>query len=70
MVKLMGLPSGDPRPPLPNIEGEKLKQLIEVINRFQLREKYGLGQDPLAEAGGGNKSACFSQAAGEMKGNT
>jgi 4-hydroxy-tetrahydrodipicolinate synthase len=70
MVKLMGLPSGDPRPPLPNIEGEKLKQLKEVINRFQLREKYGLGQDPLAEAGGGNKSECFSQAAGEMKGKT
>ncbi|NWG02482.1 MAG: 4-hydroxy-tetrahydrodipicolinate synthase [Syntrophaceae bacterium] len=42
MVKLMGLPSGDPRPPLPRIEGEKLKPLEEVIRRFKLKEKYGL----------------------------
>jgi 4-hydroxy-tetrahydrodipicolinate synthase len=42
MVKLMGLPSGDPRPPLPKIEGEKLKPLEEVIRRFKLREKYDL----------------------------
>ncbi|OGP74909.1 MAG: 4-hydroxy-tetrahydrodipicolinate synthase [Deltaproteobacteria bacterium RBG_16_49_23] len=42
MVKLMGLPSGDPRPPLPKIEGEKLKPLEEVIRRFKLKEKYGL----------------------------
>ncbi len=40
MVKLMGLPSGDPRPPLPKIEGEKLKPLEEVIRRFKLKEKY------------------------------
>jgi 4-hydroxy-tetrahydrodipicolinate synthase len=42
MVKLMGLPSGDPRPPLPKIEGEKLKPLEEVIRRFKLKEKYAL----------------------------
>jgi 4-hydroxy-tetrahydrodipicolinate synthase len=42
MVKLMGLPSGDPRPPLPRIEGEKLKPLEEVIRRFKLKEKYDL----------------------------
>jgi 4-hydroxy-tetrahydrodipicolinate synthase len=42
MVKLMGLPSGDPRPPLPRIEGEKLNPLDEVIRRFKLREQYGL----------------------------
>jgi 4-hydroxy-tetrahydrodipicolinate synthase len=42
LVKLMGLPSGDPRPPLPRIEGDKLRPLEEVIRRFQLREKYGL----------------------------
>jgi 4-hydroxy-tetrahydrodipicolinate synthase len=42
MVKLMGLPSGDPRPPLPKIEGDKLKTLEDVIRRFKLKEKYGL----------------------------
>jgi 4-hydroxy-tetrahydrodipicolinate synthase len=42
LVKMMGLPSGDPRPPLPRIEGDKLRPLEEVIRRFQLREKYGL----------------------------
>jgi 4-hydroxy-tetrahydrodipicolinate synthase len=42
MVELMGLPSGDPRPPLPKIEGEKLKPLEEIIRRFKLKEKYGL----------------------------
>jgi len=41
MVKLMGLPSGDPRPPLPRIEGDRLKLLKEVIRRFGLREEYG-----------------------------
>jgi 4-hydroxy-tetrahydrodipicolinate synthase len=42
MVKLVGLPSGDPRPPLPRIEGEKLKPLEEVIRRFKLKERYDL----------------------------
>ena len=42
MVKLMGLPSGDPRPPLPKIEGDKLKPLEDVISRFMLARKYGL----------------------------
>jgi len=42
MAKLMGLPSGDPRPPLPKVESEKLKGLDEIIRRFKLREKYGL----------------------------
>jgi len=42
MVKLMGLPSGDPRPPLPKIEGDKLRALEEVIRRFKLKERYGL----------------------------
>ncbi|MGQ9508729.1 MAG: 4-hydroxy-tetrahydrodipicolinate synthase [Thermodesulfobacteriota bacterium] len=43
MVKLMGLPSGDPRPPLPKVEGERLRALEEIIERFRLREKYGIG---------------------------
>ncbi len=42
MVKLMGLPSGDPRPPLPRIEGEKLRPLEDVIRRFKLKQNYGL----------------------------
>jgi 4-hydroxy-tetrahydrodipicolinate synthase len=51
MVKLMGLPSGDPRPPLPKIEGDKLKPLEEVIRRFKLREKYGRKVEPSFEKG-------------------
>ena len=51
MVKLMGLPSGDPRPPLPRIEGDKLKPLEEVIRRFKLREKYGRKIAPSFEKG-------------------
>ena len=51
MVKLMGLPSGDPRPPLPKIEGDKLKPLEEVIGRFKLREKYGRKAEPSFEKG-------------------
>lgn len=43
MVKLMGLPSGDPRPPLPKVEGERLRTLEEVIERYRLKEKYGIG---------------------------
>jgi 4-hydroxy-tetrahydrodipicolinate synthase len=42
MVKLMGLPAGDPRPPLPTLEGDKLKPLEAVIEKFRLRDKYGL----------------------------
>ncbi len=42
MVKLMGLPSGDPRAPLPKIEGDKLKPLEDVISRFVLTREYGL----------------------------
>lgn len=49
MAKLIGLPSGNPRPPLPKIEGDKLKPLEEVIRRFKLREKYGGGQEPSFE---------------------
>ena len=51
MVKLIGLPSGDPRPPLPRIEGEKLKPLEEVIRRFKLREKYGEEVEPSFKTG-------------------
>ena len=51
MVRLMGLPSGDPRPPLPKIEGEKLKPLEEVIRRFNLREEYGIEAASSVETG-------------------
>jgi len=43
MVKLLGLPGGDPRPPLPTLGGDKLKALESVIERFGLRSKYNLG---------------------------
>jgi 4-hydroxy-tetrahydrodipicolinate synthase len=43
MVKLLGLPGGDPRPPLPTVSGDKLKALEAVIDRFRLRSRYNLG---------------------------
>jgi len=42
LVKLLGLPAGDPRPPLPRLGDEKLKALEAVIERFHLRRNYGL----------------------------
>ena len=43
MVKLLGLPGGDPRPPLPTVSGDRLKALEAVIDRFRLRSRYTLG---------------------------
>ena len=43
MVKLLGLPGGDPRPPLPTVSGDRLKAIEAVIDRFGLRSKYNLG---------------------------
>ena len=43
MVKLLGLPGGDPRPPLPTLGSDRLKALEAVVDRFDLRSKCGLG---------------------------
>jgi len=45
MVKLLGLPAGDPRPPLPAISSDKLKALEAVIDRLGLRSKYNLSPE-------------------------
>ncbi|MBC7330868.1 MAG: 4-hydroxy-tetrahydrodipicolinate synthase [Synergistetes bacterium] len=39
MMKLLGMPSGDPRPPLQPLSGTLLERVKEVIERFNLREK-------------------------------
>jgi 4-hydroxy-tetrahydrodipicolinate synthase len=70
MVKLMGLPSGDPRPPLPKIEGDKLKPLEEVIRRFRLREKYAREPEPSFEKGEKNFPDVFTQTVCEIKKDT
>ncbi|HSB71015.1 MAG TPA: 4-hydroxy-tetrahydrodipicolinate synthase [Candidatus Methylomirabilis sp.] len=41
-LKLLGLPGGDPRPPLPRLEGAKQEEMRQLLERFQLRERYGL----------------------------
>ena len=41
-VSLLGLPAGNPRPPLPALKGEKLEALKELIDKFQHRQKYNL----------------------------
>jgi len=70
MVKLLGLPSGDPRPPLPKIEGEKLKPLEEVIQRFKLREKYGTGVEPSFETEEKDFSDVLTQTVCDVKKDT
>jgi 4-hydroxy-tetrahydrodipicolinate synthase len=70
MVKLMGLPSGDPRPPLPKIEGEKLKPLEEVIQRFKLREGYGIEAAPSVETGNKDFSGVLTQTVCDIKTDT
>jgi len=41
-VGLLGLPAGDPRPPLPPLKGERLSILKDLIEKFQLRQRYNL----------------------------
>lgn len=42
MVRLMGLPAGYCRAPLPDVSSEVARAMEEVIERFELKEKYGL----------------------------
>ncbi|MCD6364095.1 MAG: 4-hydroxy-tetrahydrodipicolinate synthase [Synergistetes bacterium] len=41
-VGLLGLPAGNPRPPLQPMKGEKLEILKKLLEDLKLREKYGL----------------------------
>lgn len=70
MAQLMGLPSGDPRPPLPKVEGDKLKSLDEVIRRFKLREKYGRKTEVPPEGGKEDFPDVFTQTVCEIKKDT
>ena len=70
MAKLMGLPSGAPRPPLPNIEGDKLKPLEDVIQRFRLGEKYGLDIKPAIKKQGKDFPDVLTQTVCDVKKNT
>ena len=70
MAKLMGLPSGDPRPPLPKVEGDKLKPLEDVIRRFELREKYGRKTEVPPEGGKEDFPDVFTQTVCEIKKDT
>jgi len=42
MVKLLGFPVGDCRPPLPVLNAKQMQPLEEIVNRLKIREKYGL----------------------------
>jgi 4-hydroxy-tetrahydrodipicolinate synthase len=42
MVKLLGFPVGNPRPPLPTLNAEQLRPLEALIERLGLRERYGV----------------------------
>ena len=70
MAKLMGLPSGAPRPPLPAIEGDKLKPLGDVIQRFKLGEKYGLDIKPAIKTEGKDFSDALTQTVCDLKTDT
>ncbi len=41
MVRLLGFPVGNPRPPLPELSKQQLQPLEELINRLRIRERYG-----------------------------
>ena len=70
MAKLMGLPSGAPRPPLLKIEADRLKPLQEVIQRFKLRERYGLEFKPIVETGGKDLPDVLTQTVCDVKKDT
>jgi 4-hydroxy-tetrahydrodipicolinate synthase len=70
MVKLMGLPAGNPRPPLPKAEGDQLKRLEDVIQRFSLRERYGLEFKPFIETGKKDLPDIFAQTVCDVKKDT
>jgi len=42
MVRLMGLPAGHCRPPLPDVPSDLLRAMEELIDRFDLKGRYGL----------------------------
>jgi len=42
MVKLLGFPVGDPRPPLPALTAQQMRPLEELMARLEVRERYGL----------------------------
>ncbi len=42
MVKLLGFPVGDPRPPLPALNAKQMQPLEELVTRLKIRERYGL----------------------------
>ncbi len=41
-LKLLGLPGGDPRPPVPRLDGAKLEEMRQLLTTFRIRERYGL----------------------------
>jgi len=42
MVKLLGFPVGDPRPPLPALSTQQIRPLDDLMKRLKIRERYGL----------------------------
>ncbi len=42
MVKLLGFPVGEPRPPLPTLSAKQMQPLEELVTHFRIRERYGL----------------------------
>lgn len=42
LLKLPGLPGGDPWPPVPHLEGAKLEEMRQLLTAFRIRERYRL----------------------------
>jgi 4-hydroxy-tetrahydrodipicolinate synthase len=42
MVKLLGFPVGEPRPPLPSLTAQQMRPLEELLSRLKIRERYEL----------------------------
>jgi 4-hydroxy-tetrahydrodipicolinate synthase len=47
-MKALGMPSGDLRKPLSNLEGEALTKGIRIIQELGLDKKYGYAIKPLS----------------------
>ena len=50
LMKALGMPAGDLRKPLTNLEGEALAQGVRIVQKLGLDKKYGYNIQPLSAA--------------------
>ena len=50
LMKALGMPTGDLRKPLTNLEGEALAKGVRIVQELELDKKYGYNIKPLSAA--------------------